>query len=308
MTQVANSKPRSEMTADEKYVDNNRLAELAMGGDKGALSTLYDHANPFTTEYVRQEIKWLGARPSEGDGNQSVYVKTKKLRGRCDDYLARQFRNDTPALRVPILVFGGKLWMSLTPMEIQSMWVPLQYAGGQVGTAGLGLGYFPLKAAASKNVESVTVVEQSQEIIEWFNGWAPKKHPEAYAKLDIIHGDVREFLDDESIWFDTWFMDVYSTSLPDEVITDIQRFGEKAETYRFWGQELAQLQVLIDGHDYVPTMSYDFAGKHFLQTFLDSENAGMAKRLDPEFCAEALIALENVGMDDDDEEDEDDES
>lgn len=202
-------------------------------------------ANPFTDSFVLEEVAFYDLpKPYSKNG---VEVALIEPRGRLDDYLNKNWR--IPNGLVPALGVDGSLWMSLAPMEIQSAYVPIAMARGIVGTAGLGLGYFPLRVAGDPGVEEVHVYEQNPRVIsffkETFNG-----RPEIQ-KITIHHGDVREL----AMWndrkkgpsFDFFFMDVYQTMLPDTVINDIALFQDSAsvEEYRFWGQERVVLDAML---------------------------------------------------------------
>lgn len=58
-------------------------------------------------------------------------------------------------------------WMSMTPMEIMTMRSGIQKAKGHVIVAGLGMGYLLERVALREQVERITLVEQSQELLDW---------------------------------------------------------------------------------------------------------------------------------------------
>ncbi len=136
--------------------------------------------------------------------------------------------------------------MSLTWMEIQSAYMPIELAQGTVLTAGLGLGYYPLRAAADEDVDKVVVYEIEPRIIQFFSetfGGRPE-----FQKIEIRQGNVRTDLSPEE-QFDVIFMDVYRTLLPDEVIADIKRFRRNVDDpmdYRFWGLEAVLLDAIVN--------------------------------------------------------------
>ena len=55
--------------------------------------------------------------------------------------------------------------MSVVPSEIRSMEKDIEAAKGKVITYGLGLGYYAFMASEKEEVESVTVVEMSRDVI-----------------------------------------------------------------------------------------------------------------------------------------------
>ena len=58
-------------------------------------------------------------------------------------------------------------WMSMTPMELMTMRLGIRKAKGHVIVAGLGMGYLLEQVAARPQVERITLVEQSQELLDW---------------------------------------------------------------------------------------------------------------------------------------------
>ncbi|MDQ2831946.1 MAG: hypothetical protein M3Y74_23220, partial [Chloroflexota bacterium] len=113
--------------------------------------------NPFTHDYLMRELWFYGA-PAEADVG-TIAVRRARLGGPgseiLDDYLNINMRQETP--EVPVLYVEGRLSMSLTWMIVQALAVPIDRARGRVGTAGLGLGYYALRAAAKRVVSAVDV-------------------------------------------------------------------------------------------------------------------------------------------------------
>ena len=71
----------------------------------------------------------------------------------------------------PAVLENGNEWMTLTPVDMDTCVEAIEKSRGKVVTFGLGLGYFAYMAAMKENVESVTVVELSDDVIRLF-----KKH------------------------------------------------------------------------------------------------------------------------------------
>lgn len=89
------------------------------------------------------------------------------------------------------------LWMTLSPNEVYTMREPIDKAFGKVITCGIGIGYYAIMAAAKDNVESVTVVENNEGVIDLFRHFIMKKFPrEVTGKISIVHADAYEYLYD----------------------------------------------------------------------------------------------------------------
>ncbi len=117
------------------------------------------------------------------------------------------FNTDYP---FPAVCEGGREWMTLMPNETNTTKPAIKAARGRVLTYGLGLGYFTYMAHMKSNVDSVTVVELSDDAIELFT-----KHilpqfdfPE---KINIIKADAFEFAENQmkDDAFDMVFVDIW---------------------------------------------------------------------------------------------------
>jgi hypothetical protein len=250
--------------------------------------------NPFTDEYLDQEVEFYGLKkPYKKNG---VEVRLAEPMGRLDDYLNVNWRVGGPM--VPILLVDGHLWMSLTYMEVQSMYVPIAMAGGEVGTAGLGLGYFVLKIAEDDAVESIDVYERDKRVVEFFVEMFEDRP--GFEKINFIVGDVRKLM--KKKYYDFVFMDVYDTLLPDAAATDIDLFinANDIQDYRFWGLEKVLLDSMIaEERPHVLMFEREYF-KTWAQTPLEDDPDTVLSQLycpatDPEYRCQVLLRLERVG-------------
>ena len=135
----------------------------------------------------------------------------------CDDFVCKDDGRIIPQIgffmeefAYPAICEGDQIWMSITPNEINTMKDPVENALGRVLTYGLGLGYFAYMVSQKETVESVTVVEMNQNVIDLFTKYLlPKfEHPE---KICVIHGDALKFA--ENSWekgaYDVVFADLW---------------------------------------------------------------------------------------------------
>lgn len=67
------------------------------------------------------------------------------------------------------LVDKERIWMSITPYEIETMKSSIAKAKGKVVTFGLGLGYFAYMCLQKEDVDEVTVIDNNETIINLFN-------------------------------------------------------------------------------------------------------------------------------------------
>lgn len=197
-------------------------------------TTLTTKTNPFTFEYLEKELAFYNLPKDYKFENTDIKVVNRQfMGGQLDDYLNTNFYTET--FQIPSLFIGGKIWMSVTPLEIQSAYLALKRANGVISTCGLGLGYYALRAALKDEVERVDVYEINDNIISWFlETFKDRKEIE---KINIIAGNVFDNLKGKT--YNYVFMDRYQTLLSDEVISDIYHFSKSntIKRYDFWGQE-----------------------------------------------------------------------
>ena len=74
------------------------------------------------------------------------------------------------------------------PSEANTIDSYAKKATGAVLTYGLGIGYFIYMAMLNPNVESITVIENSMEVIQMFESYLLPQFPKL--PLTIIHGDA----------------------------------------------------------------------------------------------------------------------
>jgi len=102
------------------------------------------------------------------------------------------FTGDIAVPRVCQLAYGGQKfemspWMSYTPMEILTQRGGVRRAKGHVVIGGLGLGWVLRKVLDRKQVTQVTLVEQSQELLDWM----PLPEDD---RLTVVCGDANEVI------------------------------------------------------------------------------------------------------------------
>lgn len=186
--------------------------------------------NPFTYEYVREQIEFYDLESYDKDG---IKLVAKKPWGRNDDYLNKWF--EVEDLEVPTFFIDGTLWMSLTRMEIQSQVVPIALAEGKVVLLGLGMGFACLKVMEADRVEEVLVYEKEPRVIAFFKESFSGRP--GFHKVKFIEGDAREKFKGESC--DFCYADIYSNVLGDHIETDPELFQSRNSigTYVYWGFE-----------------------------------------------------------------------
>lgn len=246
--------------------------------------------NPFNLNYTRQEIEWYGLTKLNENG---IVIRTAKLEGRADEFLNKMYW--CGEIEVPRFFIDRKLWMSLTPMEVQSQFISIEIAEGTVALGGLGMGYAALKIAEKDGVESIDVYEIDERVINFFKKYFSKR--KGYEKITIICGDIRELLRNKM--YDFAYIDIYDAYLGDEVMTDWKLFTEEncIGEYRFWMQEKVLLQGLLEEMNPYVT----FFERAFFKKWLEAEgiedtpkNQLWDKLWDNEFIEKCLVTMGRI--------------
>lgn len=139
-----------------------------------------------------------------------------------------------------VLLKDTECVMKINVKEIQGSYMAIKSAYGKVGIVGLGLGYVVQEMAKNVKVESITVYENSNEIIQIY-----KKNFGDNPKIEIIEQDAFKA---EPKKFDYFFSDIYGYELTDKVVDDYEAFMKlhEIEEYSFWGMEHFLLSCAYD--------------------------------------------------------------
>ena len=98
----------------------------------------------------------------------------------------------TEGFHFPAVLEDGNEWMTLTPVDIDTCDDAIEAASGRVVTFGLGLGYYAYMVSEKKEVESVTVVEKNDNVIELFVSQILPRFKNK-DKIRIVRADAFEY-------------------------------------------------------------------------------------------------------------------
>ena len=157
--------------------------------------------------------------PSIKDGNWELKWETYPAYRAfiADDMILKDNFREIPPLgffpeefRFPAVLEDGNEWMTLTPVDLDTSEEAIEKSRGRVLTLGLGLGYFTYMASEKDEVESVTVVELSEDVIRLFKKHILPQFPNR-DKVRIIHADAIKFVEEgmqgekyDFVFADTW--------------------------------------------------------------------------------------------------------
>lgn len=134
-------------------------------------------------------------------GNSELkYEKYKPFEGFvCNDIIQTEEGRQIPQIgffetefMFPVVLENNRLWMSITPNEIETMNEAVGKGFGNILTFGLGLGYYAYMTSQKDNVESITVVESNEDVIDLFNKYVLPQFTNAQ-KIKIIEADAFEY-------------------------------------------------------------------------------------------------------------------
>lgn len=113
---------------------------------------------------------------------------------------------------LPVLKEGDKVWMSPAISEIASMEDGIEKGHGKCMTMGLGIGVLPYLWLQKHEVESVTIVEFSKDVIDLFEKYIRPQF-KINKKLEIINGDAIDYFNEEFLnKFDYVYVDFWESS------------------------------------------------------------------------------------------------
>lgn len=97
----------------------------------------------------------------------------------------------------PAVLQKGRLWMAITPNEVETMKEDIKAAHGNILVLGLGLGYYAFMTAQMESVSRVTVVELDQDVIRLFEEELLPQFP-GKEKIRVIHADAFSYVEQEA--------------------------------------------------------------------------------------------------------------
>ncbi|MBQ4072033.1 MAG: hypothetical protein IJD51_06460 [Clostridia bacterium] len=144
----------------------------------------------------------------------------------------------TEGFRFPAVLEDGNEWMTLTPVDVDTVEDAISAAHGKVVTFGLGLGYYTYMVSEKEEVESITVVELSESVIKLFRERILPRfsHPE---KVRIVCADAFRYAEEvmPKEGFDYAFVDTWrdaSDGLPMyEKMKALEHLSAKTE-FSYW--------------------------------------------------------------------------
>jgi hypothetical protein len=197
--------------------------------------------NPFTKEFYEEELQKVTFPPSN---NGRVTIDYIIPTGRLDGYMYKDFVVGYP--KAPVFKIDGRVWMSITPMEVESHYMPIKLSYGRVGVGGLGLGYYTQRVLDLDKVEEVVVYELDKEVIDTY-----KQNFGDHPKLTIHNQSALDVQNEE---FDFFYMDIYETGGDMDALDHMYqlKMNNIIDTYHFWTMEMFIFAMINEGYTDLP--------------------------------------------------------
>ena len=190
----------------------------------------------------------------------------------CDDFREIPplgfFKED---FHFPAVLEDGNEWMTLTPVDLDTCEEAINAARGKVVTYGLGLGYYAYMVSRKPEVESITVIEKSPDVIKLFSEHILPQF-EYREKVKIINADAFEYAEHQAptenydlAFVDTWRdasdgQPMYERMKPLEELNPKTKFMYWIESFLISRTRAIRLDRLLDkverGDDDAP-ISYE---------------------------------------------------
>lgn len=166
---------------------------------RGYFPQMVREENPDT--YLRDEYMRT-VRPAQGKHGRVDLVR--ETLQPMELFVVDDFRTDEQGRILPQLGWfpgefsfpaireDGRVWMTVTPNEINTIQPVVKKSHGKVLTYGLGLGYYAFHCLLRSDVTSVTVVEKNPQVIEALRSLLMPFFPRQEA-LRIIEADAFEY-------------------------------------------------------------------------------------------------------------------
>lgn len=138
------------------------------------------------------------------------------------------------------LLRRGQLWMSMTPMELESQEIGARLARGHVVIFGMGMGWVAAVTAMRPEVSTVTVVELDSDVLALHQSLDvfAQLPADARGKIRVEQGDAYTWRPDGPV--DLLMPDIWRPLISDGRVEEVRRMqaNVQAREIYFWGQEM----------------------------------------------------------------------
>lgn len=240
------------MNARKKKVMQEIFAHALL--NEARLQSMFEPTDATPPPFGMLDVPPLqAAEVGRGGGRWSIVKQTENLPPVVRAYYRGFVEWEEP--RENWVLYGppdDTVWMSVSPMERESLVLQVKEAEGRVLVGGLGLGLVLFGLMKKKSVEEVVVVEKEAAVVqlmqpqidEWSNSLGPFGGP----KVSIINADLFDYCNARPRrTYDYALIDIWPTIGDSAIEGDLARLRDLrvAITYSAWGIELAYVSWLV---------------------------------------------------------------
>ncbi|MBQ4585356.1 MAG: hypothetical protein IJA82_04030 [Clostridia bacterium] len=200
----------SDMGINEERVFAIFLSN-ALSDDEGVIRIL-------EREYLKKSVKKLNATEYKSDPYyKNIKIPTKKLKNwslgyqtyqKYEGFIYKDILVEDNYTEIPQIGFfneefsfptvfeNGVEWMAIKPNEIETMKHHIEKMEGDVAVFGLGMGYFAYMVSQKQEVNSITIVERDENVIQLFEENILPQFPNK-DKITIEKCDAFDFVENK---------------------------------------------------------------------------------------------------------------
>ena len=196
----------------------------------------------FNIEFDNSELPWPETQvPTWQTGRYGKW----ELMEQSIPLLRGYFRGLQPMTRKNVALLDAEqdeLWMSVTPMELESQAPAIAAAHGNVLVGGLGMGVYLYNVMQKSNVKRILVIERDESIIDMLFQNGMKHWGGVY--WTIVVGDILDTKIESEVSkhgpFDFGYFDIWPNLGDARAWNDIRFMAElyKPTSFMWWGMEL----------------------------------------------------------------------
>lgn len=138
----------------------------------------------------------------------------------------------------PAVLEDGRLWMAITPNEVETMRRDIAAAHGKIAVFGLGLGYYAFMTAQMESVSSITVIERDENVIALFREYLLPQFL-CREKIRVVRADAYDYLQNgmPKEQYDFAYVDIWHDVLDGTPLylraRQMERFSPRTE-FTYW--------------------------------------------------------------------------
>jgi hypothetical protein len=160
-----------------------------------------------------------------------------ELKRQMQPVLRGYFRGLQTGTENYLLIREGRVWMSLSPVEVESLAPHIARMRGHVVIAGLGMGLALYNGLSRPAVRHVTVVERDREIIDLFAAITDSAEWRHRERFTIEQADAREWYSSQPV--DYLYADIWDKIGAAEAVADTRVMCRnlRPKSAGYWGME-----------------------------------------------------------------------